>query len=240
MSLRAEQVTLLLGDGDDQIRALDDVSVQVAGGELLMVVGPSGAGKSSLLAVCGGLRTPTSGRVWIDDTEITGLDAAKLAAVRRASVGFVFQQSNLVPSLTALDQLLLLVHMSGRKPKASDRDRALTLLDEVGMAEKCQRRSDQLSGGERQRVGIARAFMTQPALLLVDEPTSMLDSQRGQTIVELLQRACHEHQVATMMVTHDRSVLDIADRVVAISDGRLSDFAAASNTAGQRSARAAY
>ena len=114
------------------------------------------------------------------------------------------------------------------------------LLDEVGMAEKSQRRSDQLSGGERQRVGIARAFMTAPALLLVDEPTSMLDSQRGQAIVELLRRACHEHQVATMMVTHDRSVLDIADRVVAISDGRLTDFAAGGNPAGQRSARAAY
>ena len=187
-----------------------------------MGVGPSGAGKSSLLAVCGGLRTPTEGRVWINDTEITGLAAKKLAEVRRQSIGFVFQQSNLVPALTAVDQLLLLVHMGGRKPGSADREKAMALLEEVGMADKSQRRSGQLSGGERQRVGIARAFMTNPSLLLVDEPTSMLDSNRGRKIVELLRLACHEHQVATMMVTHDHSVLDVADRVMAISDGCLS------------------
>ena len=220
--MRAEHVTLLLGDGDEQIKALDDVSVDVAQGELLMVVGPSGAGKSSLLAVCGGLRTPTEGHVWVDDREITGLSAAQLAEVRRKHIGFVFQQSNLVPALTALDQLLLLVHMAGCKPGSADREKAMSLLKEVGMADKAQRRSNQLSGGERQRVGIARAFMTNPSLLLVDEPTSMLDSSRGRKIVELLGRSCHDHQVATMMVTHDRGVLDAADRVMAISDGRLS------------------
>jgi putative ABC transport system ATP-binding protein len=214
----------LLGDGDQQIKALDDVSVQVDAGQLMVVLGPSGAGKSSLLAVCGGLRTPTSGRVWIGDTEITRLKPAQLTRVRRDQVGFVFQQSNLVPSLTALDQLLLLVHMRGRKPRAADREKALALLSEVGMADKKGRVPGQLSGGERQRVGIARAFMTGPSLLLVDEPTSMLDRSRGHQIVELLQRACHEHKVATLMVTHDRSVLDTADRVVEISDGRLSEM----------------
>ena len=238
--MRAENVSLLLGDGDEQIRALDDVSVHVAAGELLIVVGPSGAGKSSLLAVCGGLRTPTSGRVWIDDTEITGMPEKELAEVRRRSLGFVFQQSNLVPSLSALDQLLLLVHMGGHKPRAADRDKAMGLLEEVGMADKAKRRAGQLSGGERQRVGIARAFMTNPSLLLVDEPTSMLDSNRGHQIVELLRRACHEHQVATMMVTHDQSVLDTADRVVSISDGCLSDMTSADISSAQQAAHAAY
>lgn len=221
MTLKAENVTLLLGDGDEQIKALDDVSIEIAAGELVVVLGPSGAGKSSLLAVCGGLRTPTRGKVWIDGTDITSLTPAALTSLRRQHIGFVFQQSNLVPSLSALDQLLLLAHMQGRKPNADDRSKAMALLEEVGMAEKKNRRGNQLSGGERQRVGIARAFMTEPSLLLVDEPTSMLDTQRGHATVELLRRACHEHEVATMMVTHDHGVLDVADRVVEIRDGRL-------------------
>lgn len=224
--MRAEHLTLLLGDGSQQIKALDDVSVGVEAGELMVVLGPSGAGKSSLLAVCGGLRTPTSGKVWIDNTEITALKPAQLAEVRRRRIGFVFQQSNLVPSLTAIDQLLLLVHMSGRRAGKADRDHAMALLNEVGMADKAGRRANQMSGGERQRVGIARAFMAGPALLLVDEPTSMLDRNRGRQIVELLKRACHEYRVATLMVTHDRAVLDAADRVVEISDGRLNEMSA--------------
>ena len=240
MSLRAENVSLLLGEGSQQIRALDDVSVSVSAGQLMVVLGPSGAGKSSLLAVCGGLRTPSSGKVWIGETEITSLRPAQLAEVRRQRIGFVFQQSNLLPSLTALDQLLMLVHVSGHKPRAEDRKRALALLEEVGMAEKQHRRPGQLSGGERQRVGIARAFMSQPEVLLVDEPTSMLDSQRGHQIAELLQRACHEHQVATLMVTHDRGVLDTADRVVEISDGRLMETSLDAPTREERLAHATH
>lgn len=240
MTLKAENVSLVLGDGDEQIKALDDVSIEVAAGELVIVLGPSGAGKSSLLAVCGGLRTPTSGRVWIGDTEITKLSSAQLTEVRRQQIGFVFQQSNLVPALTALDQLLLLVHMGGRKPGAADRERALALLDEVGIANKKERRSGQLSGGERQRVGIARAFMTEPSVLLVDEPTSMLDRNRGHQIVELLQRACHVHNVATLMVTHDHSVLDTVDRVLEITDGRLGQTSNELRSEPGRVADAAY
>ncbi len=225
MSLKAVDVTLKLGEGNQQVMALDDVSIEAADGELVIVLGPSGAGKSSLLAVCGGLRTPTSGRVWIDDTEITGLNAAQLAEVRRRHIGFVFQQSNLVPSLTAIDQLLLLAHLDGRKPNAADRERAMSLLNEVGMADKSHRRPGQMSGGERQRVGIARALFGQPALLLVDEPTSMLDRARGHRIVELLQQTCHEHKVATLLVTHDQATLDMADRVVEITDGHLRPYA---------------
>ena len=221
MSLRAENVSLVLGDGDQQVKALDDVTFAAQSGELVVVLGPSGAGKSSLLAVCGGLRTPTSGRVFIDGTEITALKRAQLTEIRRDSIGFVFQQSNLVPALTALDQLLLLVDLKGKRITAEDRDRARSLLEEVGMAEKADRRPSELSGGERQRVGIARAFMMNPKLLLVDEPTSMLDQQRGKQIVELLARACHEHNVATVMVTHDQSTLEVADRVVDIIDGKI-------------------
>lgn len=220
-SLKAENVSLVLGDGDQQVKALDNVNIELEAAELVIVLGPSGAGKSSLLAVCGGLRTPTSGTITIDGQNINGASRSEQARVRRDRIGFVFQHSNLVPSLTALDQLLLLAHIRGRRPGAADRERAMTLLDEVGMAGKARRRPGELSGGERQRVGIARAFMSNPKILLVDEPTSMLDHHRGRKIVELLARQCHDHRVAVLMVTHDHSVLDLADRVVEIGDGRL-------------------
>jgi putative ABC transport system ATP-binding protein len=221
MSLEISNVTLELGDGEQKILALDNVSAVVNAGELTAVVGPSGAGKSSLLAVCGGLRTPTSGSISINGQRISDLSPAALTRVRRDSIGFVFQQSNLVPSLTTLDQLLLLVHLRGRKPGKADRGRAMNLLDEVGMAQRADRRPDQLSGGERQRVGIARALMGEPRLMLVDEPTSMLDHKRGRAIVELLAARCRDHNVATLMVTHDAGMLDAANKVLHISDGRL-------------------
>jgi putative ABC transport system ATP-binding protein len=221
MSLKVEFVSLVFGDGDEQVKALDNVSLELRAGELMAVLGPSGAGKSSLLAVCGALQTPTSGRIWVGDTEITGASKSDLTRIRQQEIGFVFQQSNLVSSLTATDQLLLLIHMRGKRPGKADRERAVKLLDEVGMSHRLDRRPHEMSGGERQRVGIARAFMMNPKLLLVDEPTSMLDQNRGKQIVELLVRECHEYNVATLMVTHDQGILQSADRVVDISDGNL-------------------
>ena len=202
MSLDIRNVTLELGDGDQKVRALDNVSATMAAGQLTAVVGPSGSGKSSLLAVCGGLATPTSGSV-----SIAGLVISELSPAQ--------------PARTALDQLRLLVHLQGRRPGASDRQRALDLLTEVDMANRADRRPDQLSGGERQRVGIARALMTEPKVLLVDEPTSMLDHQRGRAIVELLASRCRDHNVATLMVTHDPGMLDAAGSVMHIIDGKL-------------------
>ena len=221
MSMIIENVSLELGDGDQKVLALDNVSATVNAGELTAVVGPSGAGKSSLLAVCGGLRTPTAGSISIDGTTISTLSPAALTRVRRDMIGFVFQQSNLVPALTALDQLLLVVHLRGKRPGGADRKRAMALLAEVDMTKRADRRPDQLSGGERQRVGIARSLMGEPKVLLVDEPTSMLDHNRGQAIVELLAGRCRDHNVATLMVTHDQSMLATADSVMHIADGRL-------------------
>ena len=223
MSLKVENVSLVFGDGDEQVKALDNVSIDLQPGQLMAVLGPSGAGKSSLLAVCGGLQTPTSGKIRVGETEITGVSGAALTRIRQQQIGFVFQQSNLLSSLTAVDQLLLLVNMRGKRPGQADRERATKLLDEVGMSHRLNRRPSQLSGGERQRVGIARAFMMNPKILLVDEPTSMLDQHRGRQIVELLVRECHEYGVATLMVTHDHGILETADRVVDISDGKLSE-----------------
>jgi putative ABC transport system ATP-binding protein len=221
MSLVVENVSLSLGDGEQQVLALDNVSLAVQPGQLAVVLGPSGAGKSSLLAVCGGLRTPTTGSIKVAEQLISGMSAGELTRVRRDLIGFVFQQSNLVPALTSVEQLLLLVHLQGRSPGASDKERAMALLDEVGMAHRADRRPQQLSGGERQRVGIARALMAEPKLLLVDEPTSMLDQDRGQAIVQLLADRCEQHGVATLMVTHDQDMLATASVVFRIRDGKL-------------------
>jgi putative ABC transport system ATP-binding protein len=225
MGLQVKDVVLELGDGDQKITALDHVSFGIAAGELLAVLGPSGAGKSSLLAVCGGLRHPTSGTVVIGDKELTAMHDSQLTRLRLKSIGFVFQQSNLISSLTSLDQLMLMVHLGGHRPTNADRDHAMSLLRSVDMAHRANRLPDQLSGGERQRIGIARALMTKPSLLLVDEPTSMLDRVRGRQIVELLSEQCHQHQVAAVMVTHDRSMLDAADRSLHIVDGRIQEAA---------------
>lgn len=220
MSLQLHDVTLTLGDGDQQVTALDHVGLQVGPGELVAVVGPSGSGKSSLLAVAGGLLRPTGGRVLIGGDDVATLDPRTRARVRQERIGFVFQASNLLPSLTAVEQLELVRHLGGQRP-ASARARALELLREVGMADRADHRPGQLSGGERQRVGIARALMNQPAIILADEPTSALDSRRSQELVDLLARESHDRGVATLMVTHDTSVLGHVDRVLQMHDGRL-------------------
>ena len=221
MTLAVDSVSLVLGDGDQQVTALNKVSLTVEAGALCAVIGPSGAGKSSLLAVCGGLLPPTSGRIAIEGKDLTALGEHDRARLRRERIGFIFQQSNLVAALTAMDQLLLMAHINGRKPDETHRERAGQLLQEVGLAHRASHRPDQLSGGERQRVGIARALMTEPSLLLVDEPTSMLDHSRGGEVVQLLARQTREHGVATLMVTHDQAMLSWADQVAEIEDGFL-------------------
>jgi len=214
-----EDVTLVHGDGEEDVRALDAVSLAVEPGELVAVVGPSGSGKSSLLAVAGALTAPTSGRVSVAGVDLAALDRRRLTRLRRDHIGFVFQSANLIPALTALDQVRLpLTFADTGRP----RDPA-SLLDEVGMSHRANKRPHQLSGGERQRVGIARALVTNPQLLLVDEPTAALDRQRSQEIVGLLARETHTRGVATVMVTHDHAVLHHCDRVLEMTDGRLAD-----------------
>lgn len=212
-------VTMRLGDGDATVTALDDVSLTVAPGELVAVVGPSGAGKSSLLAVAGALTAPDSGTVTIDGHDIVAMNAKARAAYRRDHIGFVFQSGNLLPALTALDQLRLVTKLSRRR--ANGREPA-GLLADVGMAHKAGRLPHQLSGGERQRVGIARALVGQPSVLLVDEPTAALDRARSHEVVQLLAQETKRSVVATVMVTHDQDVLEHCDRVVEMVDGRLS------------------
>jgi putative ABC transport system ATP-binding protein len=219
--LRLDGVTLTLGDGDAAVTALDHVSLCVAPGEFVAVVGPSGSGKSSLLAVAGGLQRPTSGTVRIAGTELTALSDKQRTAARRRHIGFVFQQSNLLASLTVLEQLLLPLHIDGRLDAAA-RARAAELIEAVGLTHRTASRPHQLSGGERQRAGLARALMTSPAVLLVDEPTSALDRVRSAEAVRLIAEQTHERGTATVMVTHDTAIMDAADRVYEMVDGRLS------------------
>ncbi|WP_371478907.1 ABC transporter ATP-binding protein [Kitasatospora sp. NBC_00315] len=219
--LRLDDVTLTLGDGDTAVTALGHVGLSVAPGEFVAVVGPSGSGKSSLLAVAGGLQRPTSGTVHIAGTELSALSDKERTAARRRHIGFVFQQSNLLASLTVREQILLPLHIDGRLDAAA-RVRADELIEAVGLTHRAGSRPHQLSGGERQRAGLARALMTSPAVLLVDEPTSALDRVRSAEAVRLIAEQTHERGTATVMVTHDTAIMDAADRVYEMVDGRLS------------------
>ena len=221
-ALALHNVCLSFADGDERVHALDHVSLTIAAGELVAVSGASGSGKSSLLAVAGALRTPESGQVVIGDSDITAASQRERAAIRRRDLGFVFQQSNLFEALTSTDQLLYQAQLAGI-PRATARVTAAELLAAVGISDKADRRPGQLSGGERQRVGIARALINSPRVILADEPTSALDAARAREIVQLLRDQTHQRQVATVMVTHDRDILAEADRVVTIRDGRIVD-----------------
>jgi putative ABC transport system ATP-binding protein len=219
--LTLRDVVLTYPDGDHRLTALDAVSLHTAPGELTAVVGPSGSGKSSLLAVAATLLRPDSGRVLVDGRDTTALSARQAATLRRDRIGIVFQQPNLLASLTALEQLLAVAHLRGARPRAA-RTRAEQLLASVGLTDgKQHRRPHQLSGGERQRVNIARALFAEPAVLLVDEPTSALDHDRGAHVVDLLAEITREHRTATVLVTHDHHLLTRADQVLELTDGRL-------------------
>ncbi|MER6668088.1 ABC transporter ATP-binding protein [Amycolatopsis japonica] len=220
MSLNLTDVTLTYPDGDSRLTALDHVTLDVPPGTITAVAGPSGSGKSSLLAVAATLITPDHGTVTIDGTDTTGLSRGELTELRRRKIGIVFQQPNLLPALTAAEQLQVMARIDGRSPSAA-RGVALDLLDAVGLGPQAGRRPHQLSGGQRQRVNIARALMNEPTVLLIDEPTSALDHDRGAAVIDLITRLTHQRATATVLVTHDRAHLAAVDRLVEVHDGRL-------------------
>ena len=220
-ALRFELVSKVHGEGHVAVHALREVSLDVAVGELVAVMGPSGSGKSTLLALAGGLDMPSGGRVLLDDIDVATLRADALAEVRRRQVGYVFQDRNLLPQLTAAENVALPLELDGVGARAAKAE-AMSLLDELGLADLADRFPDDLSGGEQQRVAVARGLIGPRSVVLADEPTASLDSLNGEAVVDLLRRRC-ERGASALMVTHDSSIAGWADRVVFLRDGRMVD-----------------
>jgi putative ABC transport system ATP-binding protein len=213
-------VTKAYGAGDAQVLALDDVSVDIGTGRFTAIMGPSGSGKSTLLHVLAGLDRPTSGEIRIGDTDITTMNDRQLTLLRRDKIGFIFQSFNLLPTLTAAENIALPLRIAGRK---ADPLWVQTIVDTVGLGPRLGHRPDQLSGGQQQRVAAARALASKPAIVFADEPTGALDSRSGNELLGFLQRAVRDLEQTVVMVTHDPSAAAYADRVLFLADGGIVD-----------------
>ena len=217
---RALDATKVYGAGDTQVRALDGVTVEFARGAFTAIMGPSGSGKSTLMHCLAGLDRLTSGEVHIGEVELTRLSEKQLTSLRRDRVGFVFQSYNLLPTLSALENITLPSSLSGR---AQDRAWLDTVIDTVGLRDRLRHRPDQLSGGQQQRVAVARAMTSRPDIVFADEPTGNLDSRSSAEILDFMRRAVRELGQTIVMVTHDPSAASYAGRVVFLADGRIVD-----------------
>ncbi|MEY2401276.1 MAG: putative transport system ATP-binding protein [Ilumatobacteraceae bacterium] len=221
MVLELDGVSKIYGEAPTEVHALRDVDVGVAAGELVAVMGPSGSGKSTLLTIAGSLEAATSGDVRVMGRSVSGMSRNERAALRRRSIGYVFQDFNLLAGLTAIENVTLPLELDGMRSRAA-RSLGLEALEHLGIAERAERFPDELSGGERQRVAIARAIVGQRTLLLADEPTGALDSVNGEGVMKLLRSAC-KRGLAGVVVTHDAQLAAWADRVVFVRDGRIVD-----------------
>jgi putative ABC transport system ATP-binding protein len=219
--VEAYGVGKVYGSGPAAVAALQDVDLRIDAGQMVVVLGPSGSGKTTLLNVIGGIETPTSGRVVVGGRDLTGLDTDALSQVRRSTVGFVFQFFNLLPTLTAAENVALLAELTGDAGRDAVHQRVAQVLTGVGLADRADHFPAQLSGGQQQRVAIARALVKQPRLLLCDEPTGALDPPTGRTVLGLLQRLAHEGGRAVVVVTHNQAITAAADRVVRMRSGRI-------------------
>lgn len=220
-ALELRQVTKVYGFGPTEVRALSDVDLSVERGELVAIMGPSGSGKSTLLTIAGSLEEPTSGQVLVDGVDLASVSRSERAKMRRRSIGYVFQDFNLLPGLTAVENVTLPLELDGVRAKEA-RASGLESLEELAVADHADRYPDELSGGERQRVAIARAIVGERGVLLADEPTGALDSVNGEAVMRLL-RAATARGVAGVIVTHEAHLASWADRVVFLRDGRVID-----------------
>ncbi len=220
-ALELRQVSKIYGSGPTEVDALSEVDVSVERGELVAIMGPSGSGKSTLLTIAGSLEEPTSGQVLVDGVDLATVSRSDRARMRRRSIGYVFQDFNLLPGLTALENVTLPLELDGIGAKAA-RARGLEAMEDLDVAEHADRYPDELSGGERQRVAIARAIVGKRGLLLADEPTGALDSVNGGAVMRLL-RAATRRGVAGVVVTHEAQLASWADRVVFLRDGHVVD-----------------
>jgi len=216
--LKAEHLTKVYGSGENEVRALDDVSLYIQRGEFVAIIGPSGSGKSTLLHVLGGVDWPTSGKVWLDGTDIYSQKEEQLAIFRRREVGLIYQFYNLIPVLDVVENITLPIEMDGRK---AGQERVGELLALLGLEDRKHCLPNQLSGGQQQRVSIGRALMNAPAIILADEPTGNLDSRNSQEVMELLKLSNKKYGQTLVMITHDENLALQADRVISIEDGRI-------------------
>ena len=216
--LRIEHLSKVYGQGENQVRAVDDVSFSVEKGEFLAIIGPSGSGKSTLLHILGGVDRPTSGKVYVDGQDVYAQDEDHLAIFRRRQVGLIYQFYNLIPVLNVVENMTLPVLMDGR---AVNRQRLDELLDVLDLRGREKHLPNQLSGGQQQRVSIGRALMNAPAVVLADQPTGNLDSKNSQEIVELLKLSNRKYGQTLVIITHDENIALQAHRIIAIEDGRI-------------------
>jgi putative ABC transport system ATP-binding protein len=217
---RAVDAQKVYGRGDTEVRALDGVTVDFAAGNFTAIMGPSGSGKSTLMHTIAGLDTLTGGSVFIGDVELNRLSEKKLTLLRRDRIGFIFQAFNLVPTLTAIENITLPMDLAGRKP---NREWVDTVTRTVNLDNRLKHRPSELSGGQQQRVAVARALASQPAIIFADEPTGNLDSRTGAEILSFMRQAVREMHQTIVMVTHDPVAASYADRVVFLADGRIVD-----------------
>jgi putative ABC transport system ATP-binding protein len=218
---RVSHLTKSYGSGSSLVTALDDVSIGIRQGEFTAIMGPSGSGKSTLMHIMAGLDSPTTGRAWLGDTEITNLGDTELTVLRRRRIGFVFQSFNLVPTLDIRGNIHLPFELDGRMPSGTEKGWIGDLIDSLGLADRLGHRPHQLSGGQQQRVAIARALATRPDLVFADEPTGNLDSRTGREVLALLAAASADYGQSIAMVTHDPIAASFADRILFLADGKV-------------------
>jgi putative ABC transport system ATP-binding protein len=216
--VRAQSVSRRYGEGEARVDALAEVTVDFPSGRFAAIMGPSGSGKSTLMHILAGLDRPTAGSVTLDGVELTGLDDGKLTRLRRDRVGFIFQTFNLLPVLSAEENILLPLSIAGRKP---DREWLDRLIDTIGIRDRLSHRPAEMSGGQQQRVAVARALVTRPAVVFADEPTGNLDSKASGDVLALLRHAVDDFGQSVVMVTHDAHAASFADRLLVLADGRV-------------------
>jgi len=206
--------------GELELKAVNDVSLTIRKGDFAALCGPSGSGKTSILNLIGGLDTPTLGEVWLDNTELASLSKSELAEVRKTRIGFVFQSYNLIPVMTAYENAAFVLELQG-VDKKEQQQRVMQTLSDVGLAGLEHRRPDEMSGGQQQRVAIARAIVTQPVIVLADEPTANVDSQTAEALLDLMQNLNEQQGVTFLFSTHDQHVIDRAKRIIQVHDGKI-------------------
>lgn len=216
--LETEDLVKYYGEGENQVRAIDHTSIQVQHGEFVAVVGRSGSGKSTLLHMLGGLDRPDSGKVYIEGRDIFALKDEQLAVFRRRKIGFIFQDYNLMPALNVWENIVLPIGLDGKKVK---KDFVLDIVKSIGMEDRLHAMPNQLSGGQKQRVAIARALAARPAIILADEPTGNLDSHTEMEVISILKNCVSKYGQTLVMITHDETIAQMADRVIIIADGKV-------------------